>query len=61
MPPVAVNHSYTAVGNTPLGVGTTPSSPAATVSGSVLNGDSDPTRDPVTLTGTTTPRTARSR
>lgn len=41
-PPTAVNHSYTAVGNTPLGVGTSPTGPAATVSGSVLNGDSDP-------------------
>jgi VCBS repeat-containing protein len=41
-PPVAVNHSYDAVVNTPLAVGTTPTGPAAAVSGSVLNGDSDP-------------------
>jgi VCBS repeat-containing protein len=55
-PPTAVNHSYTAVGNTPLGVGTTPTGPAATVSGSVLNGDSDPdSADPVTVTGNTSP------
>ena len=48
-PPVAVNQSYGAVGNTPLGVGTSPQSPAATQSGSVLNGDSDPdSGDPVT-------------
>ena len=52
MPPVAVNHTYTAVGNTPLGVGTTPSSPAATVSGSVLNGDSDPSDPSATLSVT---------
>ena len=57
MPPTVVNHSYTAVGNTPLGVGTTPSAPAATVSGSVLNGDTDPS-DPgatLTVTANTTP------
>ena len=55
-PPVAVNHSYTAVGNTPLGVGTSPTGPAATVSGSLLNGDSDPdSGDPITLTGNTNP------
>jgi VCBS repeat-containing protein len=41
-PPTAVNHSYTAVGNTALGVGTSPTAPAATVSGSLLNGDTDP-------------------
>ena len=54
--PVAINQSYNAVGNTPLGVGTNPSSPSVTQSGNVLNGDSDPdSGDPVTLTGTTTP------
>jgi VCBS repeat-containing protein len=41
-PPTAVGHSYTAVGNTPLAVGTTPAGPAASVSGSVLSGDTDP-------------------
>jgi VCBS repeat-containing protein len=41
-PPTAVNQSYNAVGNTPLGVGTNPAGPAATVSGSLLTGDSDP-------------------
>ena len=41
-PPTVTSHSYTAVGNTPLGVGTTPAAPAATVSGTVLSGDSDP-------------------
>ncbi|HEY2577799.1 MAG TPA: cadherin-like domain-containing protein [Streptosporangiaceae bacterium] len=55
-PPIAVNQSYNAVGNTPLGVGTTPASPAATVSGSLLDGDSDPdSSDPITVTGNTTP------
>ncbi len=55
-PPVAVDHSYTAVGNTPLGVGTTPAGPAATVSGSVLNGDSDPdSASAITVTGNTAP------
>ena len=55
-PPVAVNQSYGAVGNTPLGVGTSPQSPAATQSGSVLNGDSDPdSGDPVTVTGNSQP------
>jgi VCBS repeat-containing protein len=41
-PPTAINQSYTAVGNTALGVGTSPTAPAATVSGSLLNGDTDP-------------------
>jgi large repetitive protein len=41
-PPTVTAHSYTAVGNTPLGVGTTPAAPAATVSGTALSGDSDP-------------------
>jgi VCBS repeat-containing protein len=55
-PPVAVNQSYTAVGNTPLGVGTSPSGPAATLSGSLLNGDSDPdSPDPISVTGNSTP------
>jgi VCBS repeat-containing protein len=55
-PPVAVDHSYTAVGNTPLGVGTSPAAPAATVSGSVLNGDSDPdSGGAISLTGNTAP------
>ena len=52
MPPTAVNQSYTAVGNTPLGVGTSPSAPAATVSGSLLNGDSDPSDPSATLSVT---------
>ena len=55
-PPTAVNHGYTAVGNTPLGVGTSPSGPAVTVSGSLLNGDSDPdSGSAVSVTGNTTP------
>ena len=41
-PPTVTPHSYTAVGNTPLGVGTTPAAPAVTVTGTVLSGDSDP-------------------
>jgi VCBS repeat-containing protein len=55
-PPTVISHSYTAVGNTPLGVGTTPAAPAAMVSGTVLSGDSD--ADPtatLTVTATTTP------
>ncbi len=55
-PPAVTAHAYTAVGNTPLGVGTTPAAPAATVSGSVLSGDSDP--DPtatLSVTATTAP------
>ena len=40
-PPAVTAHSYNAVGNTPLGVGTTPAAPAATVSGTVLTGDTD--------------------
>ncbi len=55
-PPVAVNQSYTAVGNTVLGVGTSPAGPAATVPGSLLNGDSDP--DPsatLSVTANTSP------
>jgi VCBS repeat-containing protein len=54
-PPTVTAHSYKAVGNTPLGVGTTPAAPAVTVSGTVLSGDSDP--DP---TATST-RKARAR
>ena len=41
-PPIVTGHAYNAVGNTPLGVGTHPAAPAATVSGTVLSGDSDP-------------------
>jgi hypothetical protein len=44
-PPVATNDDYTAtpaVGNTAFGVGTSPSAPAVTTSGSVLSNDSDP-------------------
>jgi large repetitive protein len=55
-PPSVTSHSYNAVGNTPLGVGTTPAAPAATVSGTVLSGDSDP--DPtatLSVTATTAP------
>jgi VCBS repeat-containing protein len=55
-PPTAVNHGYTAVGNTPLAVGTSVTGPAAAVSGSLLNGDSD--QDPaatLSVTGNTTP------
>ena len=55
-PPAVTAHSYNAVGNTPLGVGTTPAAPAATVTGTVLSGDSDP--DPaatLTVTATTAP------
>jgi hypothetical protein len=55
-PPAVVNQSYSAVGNTPLGVGTTPAAPAATVSGSILTGDTDP--DPgatLSVTANTTP------
>jgi large repetitive protein len=54
--PAVISHSYNAVGNTPLGVGTTPAAPAATVSGTALSGDSDP--DPaatLTVTATTAP------
>jgi len=55
-PPTVVNQSYTTAGNTPLGVGTTPSGPAVTVSGSLLKGDrdADPTADLV-VTAITTP------
>jgi len=55
-PPTVVAHSYKAVGNTPLGVGTHPAAPAATVTGTVLTGDSDP--DPtatLTVTANTQP------
>jgi VCBS repeat-containing protein len=54
--PVAQNQSYNAVGNTPLGVGTMPTGPAVTQTGSVLNGDSDPdSGSPITLTGNSQP------
>jgi VCBS repeat-containing protein len=49
-----VAHSYTAVGNTPLGVGTNPPRPAATVAGTVLDGDSDPGAA-LSVTANTTP------
>ncbi|MGH3156167.1 MAG: Ig-like domain-containing protein, partial [Streptosporangiaceae bacterium] len=55
-PPTAVNQNYSGVGNTPLAVGTSPAGPAATVSGSVLDGDTDP--DPsatLSVVGNTTP------
>jgi VCBS repeat-containing protein len=55
-PPTVTAHSYTAVGNTPLGVGTHPAAPAAIVSGTVLSGDSD--SDPtgtLSVTATTAP------
>jgi VCBS repeat-containing protein len=57
MPPIAVNQSYTAVGNTTLAVGITATGPTATVSGSLLIGDSDPSDPSATLsvTGNTTP------
>jgi hypothetical protein len=44
-PPVAANDDFSstpAVGNTAFGVGTSPSSPSVTTSGSVLSNDSDP-------------------
>jgi VCBS repeat-containing protein len=54
--PTAVNHSYTAVGNTPLAVGTSPSGPVASVTGSLLNGDSDPdSSDAISVSGNTNP------
>ena len=53
-PPTVVNPGYTAVGNTPLGVGTTPAGPAAIVSGSVLTGDTDP-GGTLSVTANTTP------
>jgi VCBS repeat-containing protein len=54
--PTAVGHSYSAVGNTSLAVGTTPTGPAATVSGSVLNGDSDTdTAATLSVTANTSP------
>jgi VCBS repeat-containing protein len=57
MPPVAIDHSYTAVGNTTLAVGTTATGPTAVVSGSLLTGDSDPSDPSATLsvTANTTP------
>ena len=55
-PPTAINQSYTAVGNTALGVGTSPAAPAATVPGSLLNGDSDPNPGgTLTVTGNSDP------
>jgi large repetitive protein len=55
-PPTVTAHSYKAVGNTPLGVGTAPTEPAATVTGTVLSGDSD--QDPaatLSVTANTAP------
>ena len=55
-PPTVVAHAYKAVGNTPLGVGTSPAAPAATLTGTVLSGDSDP--DPaatLSVTASTAP------
>jgi hypothetical protein len=55
-PPTVASPSYDAVGNTPLGVGTTPPGPAATVSGSVLDGDTDPDpRATLSVTGSAQP------
>ena len=57
-PPTAQNQSYTAVGNTPLAVGTTVTGPAATLSASqgLLNGDSgDASCGTLSVTGNTTP------
>jgi hypothetical protein len=55
-PPTAINQSYSAVGNTTLAVGTTPSGPAATVSRSLLNGASgDASCGTLTVSGNTTP------
>jgi VCBS repeat-containing protein len=55
-PPTAVNQSYNAVGNTTLAVGTTATGPAATVSGTLLTGDSgDASCGSLSVTGNTTP------
>jgi large repetitive protein len=55
-PPTVTAHSYKAVGNTPLGVGTTPAAPAATVTGTALSGDSDPNpAATLSVTATTQP------
>jgi hypothetical protein len=55
-PLTGIDHSYTAVGDTTLDVGTTSSGSAATVSGSLLTGDSgDPSCGTLAVTGNTTP------
>jgi VCBS repeat-containing protein len=55
-PPVAGSVSYTAVGNTALGVGTSPASPAVTVNDNLLSHASDPdSGGAVTLTGHSPP------
>src|SRR6201996_1667254 len=55
-PPTANSQSYNAVGNTTLAVGTTVTGPAATVSGSLLSGDTgDAACGPLTVTGHTAP------
>ena len=55
-PPVATNASYSAVGNTTLGVGTNPTAPAVTVNDNLLNHASDPdSGGSVTVTGHTSP------
>jgi len=55
-PPTAVNQSYNAVGNTTLAVGTTATGPAATVSGTLLTGDSgDASCGSLSVTGNTAP------
>ena len=55
-PPTAVDQSYNAVGNTTLAVGTTATGPAATVSGTLLTGDSgDASCGSLSVTGNTTP------
>ncbi|HEY1916239.1 MAG TPA: Ig-like domain-containing protein [Streptosporangiaceae bacterium] len=54
-PPVAENQNYNAVGNTPLAVGTSPGGPAASLSGSVLDGDSDASGGTLSVVGNTSP------
>ena len=55
-PPTANPQSYNAVGNTTLAVGTTVAGPAATVSGSLLSGDTgDASCGTLTVTGHTAP------
>jgi hypothetical protein len=55
-PPVAGNVSYDAVGNTPLGVGTSPASPMVTINDTLLNHASDPDPgDSLTVTGNSSP------
>jgi VCBS repeat-containing protein len=54
--PTAGNVSYSAVGNTPLGVGTTPSSPSTSSNDNLLNHASDSdSSDPVSITAHTNP------